>query len=161
MLLTAAFPLATGVLALELAFVVALTTVVAALVLVLPTVLWRVVLLLEKPVDVGATMVELDEPVATAVTVEFALETGLLTIAVLGSSVDVAFADAEGVETAAKVVDTGALADADEEDEEPPLMWNGKEYWKMVGAELSCCGQLAKVPNIYFPGWDASQGQWY
>jgi len=112
MLLAAAFPLELGLAELELAAVVEPPTVVAV-VLVAPTVDWRVVVL-EDPVVVGAVLVELEAAVAVELEV-------LDAIAVLGV---VEFAD----DVTAVTVEAEALELADEDpedDEEPPVMWNG------------------------------------
>jgi len=43
------------------------------------------------------------------------------------------------VERCKVVVDGVPVTDPepDAEDDEPPVMWNGKEYWKVLGAESS------------------------
>jgi hypothetical protein len=106
MLLAAAFPLELGLA--ELAEVAEPPTTVVAVVLVVPTVDWSVVVL-EDMVVVGAAMVELE--VAVAVELEV-----LDAIAVLGI---VELAD----DVTAVTVEAEALELADEED--PPVMWNG------------------------------------
>lgn len=58
------------------------------------------------------------------------------------------------------VVDAVPVADAepDAEEDEPPVMWNGKEYWRVLGAESSVISNpyVAKelvvgTLHVYFP----------
>jgi len=131
MLAAAAFPVGAAVL-LELAPVAEPPP--AALVLVAPTVVIKVTF--EDGVTAGVAIVEAD---VVELEPRHLVQTVLVSMAVL---MLVLFTDAEVTDAEAEVLVTLALAeavpDADpEEEEDPPVMWNGKEYWKIEVSESS------------------------